>query len=103
MSFWSVTEYERKMAELQARFRVRLARELEDLRKFTAANVSPHDLSGLQDQVHRLAGLSGSMGHPEISAIAKIVDEALSGGPGEGEVAQLTATLISAIQNVVER
>ncbi|MXP42076.1 hypothetical protein GRI75_10535 [Altererythrobacter soli] len=98
-----MTDYDQKMSELRARFRERLAGELEDLCRFSAATASPHDLASLRDKVHRLAGLSGTMGYPEISAIAKRLDEALGGTPEADQIDQLTATLSDAIRSVVER
>ena len=83
MSEKETEEYQKIYAEIQMKFRARLPGQacgLEDLRHAclvpdTDTTVLSKNLSELLHTAHTLAGQSGTLGHPELSAAASAVEE----------------------------
>lgn len=85
-----MTEEEDWLAPLRAKFAVRLGEEAEKFRNLKA--------SGARDEIighaHKLAGLAGMMGAPEVSEVALLLEEtARSGADYSGELAELIAAI----------
>jgi HPt (histidine-containing phosphotransfer) domain-containing protein len=79
-----VNPLEGKLAELAARFAARAPQEREAL----AAALAAGDAAMLIDRAHKLAGIAGMVGHPEVGAAALDLEEAVrvgSDGAAEGE------------------
>lgn len=85
---------ESKMAELAARFASRAAQE----RKVICEAIVAGDRAIVAERAHKLAGLAGMMGHPEITTSALALEAAVEAGrtlEGEG---QNLLDLLAAVQ-----
>jgi HPt (histidine-containing phosphotransfer) domain-containing protein len=85
-----VNPLEGKLAELAARFAARAPLEREAL----AAALAAGDTATLIDRAHKLAGIAGMVGHPEVGAAALDLEEAVrAGGDGSAEGERLLGLL----------
>lgn len=75
----AVSELERVVAQLRARFDGELPGRLDRIRALAAAlGRDPGALRELKMAVHNIAGIAGTFGHPELSQAAARMDELLS-------------------------
>lgn len=89
-----MNEFERKIAELSARFAAKAGEQCASL----AAAQARGDLTDLRDQAHKLAGIAGMLGQAEIGAAAFALESALEAGTRyEEQFAQLQ-TLLTALE-----
>jgi len=71
-----MTEIDSRMSELAARFAARAADEREVL----AASLASGDREEVAERTHKLAGVAGMFGHPEITKAALAVEAAAEQG-----------------------
>jgi len=91
-----MTDFDDRMAALRARMVGRMA---EDAAAIEALARDPAGRAELIDRVHKLAGIAGSLGFPEVSREAKACEQALA---GPGEAARIVAPLTAALHAAVE-
>jgi HPt (histidine-containing phosphotransfer) domain-containing protein len=87
-----VTSLEQKIGELSARFAARASGERDAIAKALHTG----DRAALIDRAHKLAGIAGMFGHPQIGEAALALEQAALAGadcaaPGEALLAQLGA------------
>lgn len=87
-------EPEQRMAEIAAKFAARLAEE----RAFWAVMPAHSDTGIIIDRAHKLAGLAGMVGAPEVGAAAlRLEDAARAGGQFDDELCDLVAAIERAL------
>ena len=67
-------EIQDRMASLRVRFQARLADDVARMEEIVAGTPSATDLIELQSIAHKLAGISGSLGLPEITEASRPID-----------------------------
>ena len=87
------TEFETRMAELGAKFRVRAASE----RELIAAALAGPDFPVIKDASHRLAGIAATLGHSEVGRAAEEVEAAIDGERPAPEIRGLCDALVEAL------
>jgi HPt (histidine-containing phosphotransfer) domain-containing protein len=94
-----VSDFDERLESLRRRFGRRAAEEREQL----AAALEARDREAVRRISHGLAGSGGVFGHPELSAIAQKVEEAIDAGADEAAVATLSTRLIEELDAVAQR
>tara|TARA_R110002072_G_scaffold116942_3_gene247627 strand:+ start:16348 stop:16623 length:276 start_codon:yes stop_codon:yes gene_type:complete len=89
-----MTDIERKMAELAARF---AARADEERAAFTAS-LAAGDRTAIAARAHRLAGIAGMYGHPLITEAALALEAAAEEGHAMDAEAQHFLALLAGLQ-----
>lgn len=90
-----MTDIERKMAELAARFAARAGEE----RVAFAASLAAGDRTGVAARAHRLAGIAGMYGHPLITEAALALEAAAEEGHAMDAEAQRLLELLAALKS----
>jgi HPt (histidine-containing phosphotransfer) domain-containing protein len=89
-------EFETRMAELGAKFRVRAVGERELI---TAALVVP-DLSTIKEASHRLAGIAAIFGHSRVGHAAEQLEAALEREAPLLEIRRLCGVLVEGLDEI---
>lgn len=84
---------EAKMAELSARFIARAEGE----RTALAAALAQGDMATVIDRTHKLAGIAGLFGHPQITQAALALEDAAEAGECISEPARTLDRLLAAL------
>lgn len=92
-----MNDFERKIAELSARFAAKAGEQRESL----AAAQARGDLTDLRDQAHKIAGIAGMFGQDEIGAAAFVLESALEAGTRHAEHLVRLQELLTALENGV--
>jgi HPt (histidine-containing phosphotransfer) domain-containing protein len=69
-----MNDFEDRLASLRTRFRARLAADVAWMEQTVAHQPTASQLKELGSRAHKLAGISGSLGFPEIALAAKPLD-----------------------------
>ncbi len=86
------------LADLEARFRVHLAKEAREL----AAPVTTDSLNDVRRRVHKLAGAAGNLGFPSVTDAARTCENAIRDGAGIESVEQSRKRLVETIQQALQ-
>ncbi|OBX18628.1 hypothetical protein A9995_11785 [Erythrobacter sp. QSSC1-22B] len=89
-----MTGIEGKMAELALRFSARA----RDERLTIAALFACQDRSGISERAHKLAGIAGMFGHPQITDAALRLEAAADGTGAMDEAAERLLDLLAEIE-----
>ena len=90
-----MTDIERKMAELAARFAARAGEE----RAAFMVSLATGDCTGVAARAHRLAGIAGMYGHPLITEAALALEAAAELGEPMDEPGQRLIALLAALES----
>ena len=84
-----MADFANRLNQLRERFLERLACDLRQIEEIAAGEPSVEQLECLQHVAHRLAGISGSIGYPDVSRAALALDREWN--PSGAVVAELRA------------
>jgi HPt (histidine-containing phosphotransfer) domain-containing protein len=90
-----MTDIERKMAELAARF----ADRADEERAAFTASLAAGDHAAIAARAHRLAGIAGMYGHPLITEAALALEAAAEEGHAMDAEAQRLLELLAALKS----
>ena len=90
-----MTDIDSRMSELAARFAARAADERDAL----AVSLSSGDREEVAERAHKLAGIAGMFGHPEITKAALAVEAAAEEGRPMGAEGRQLLDLLVAMAN----
>ncbi len=89
-----VEESSNTLADLEARFRVHLAKEARAL----AEPVDADDLNQLRRRVHKLAGAAGNLGFPAVTDAARVCDNLIRAGEDIASIERALEHLVATIE-----
>lgn len=93
-----MNDFADRMAALRARFLDRLAQELPEIEALVPAE-GAEQRAALKDKAHKLAGLGGSIGYPDLSSTARVLDELLgTPDPQPADVRAAATPLLAAMK-----